>query len=108
MNVLIVEDDGDIGNLFAVLFQLAGHGYEVVRAPLDVTDKQIMWADSVLADWSMPNQNGCDFLGRVRELKPKVRRILCTAYKDVHCGHADMIISKPINIKELVSRVTDL
>lgn len=110
-SVLLVEDD--TGLAFGIEYTLKNEGFEVVLA-VNLAEArkafQINKFDIILLDVKLPDGSGYDFCKEVR-MNSKIAIIFLTSYDDeanVVMGldlGADDYISKPIRIKELISRI---
>ena len=89
--------------------RLAGSGEEVLQA---LKERAV---DVVLVDWIMPEMDGLELTGKIRQQDEEQNRytsiILCTAKEGIdNLVHAfehdiDDFLSKPIDIRELAARV---
>lgn len=114
-NILVVEDDADMRELFCTV--LADGGYNAFSAKdgveaLDVMDKE--YIDLVIADVMMPNMDGYTLTKSLRESKYEIPVLIVTAkdqFEDVERGFkvgCDDYMIKPINVKELLLRTEAL
>lgn len=114
-NVLVVEDDADVRELFCTV--LSDGGYNAFSAKdgmdaLDVIDKE--YIDVIVADLMMPNMDGYAFTKSLREAKYEIPILIVTAkdqYEDIEKGFkvgCDDYMIKPVNVKELLLRVDAL
>ncbi len=76
--VLIVEDEQELRNLFAVLLEM--EGYVVVQAEdgregLEYLQSHANSVDLIIADLNLPRMGGIDLIGRARSLNPTVKII---------------------------------
>ena len=81
--ILIVDDEED--NL-ALLYRTLRQKYDIVKARSAIEALEILKTedfDCILSDHKMPLMDGVEFLKRVNEIKPKIMRLLVTAYSDV-------------------------
>lgn len=114
-NVLVVEDNADMRELFCTV--LADGGYRAIPAvdgmdALEVMDKE--YIDLIVADIMMPNMNGYELTKSLREASYDLPILIVTAkdqfedmQKAFHAGTDDYMI-KPINVNELLLRVEAL
>ena len=114
-NILIVEDDADVKELFCTV--LTDSGYNCFSASdgeqaLEVIDKE--YIDLVVADVMMPNMDGYKLTETLRAGKYDNPVLIVTAkagFEDTErafkVGCDDYMI-KPVNVKELVLRVKAL
>lgn len=114
-NILVVEDDVDMRELFCTV--LADEGFRCIPAEdgaeaLDVTERE--YIDLVVADVMMPNVDGYELVGALREAKSDIPVLIVTAkdqFDDMQRGFrsgCDDYMIKPINVRELVLRVEAL
>lgn len=102
MNVLVVEDEYDIGVLIGVWL---GQDADVrVRSCAeDVTDDDIEWAEACLVDYRLPGVDGCTLLGRVWSRKSSVRRVMWTAIDQAEpCPFAEAVLAKPNSLEQVM------
>lgn len=114
-NILVVEDDVDMRELFCTVLQ--DSGYHVLAAKdgldaLEIMDKE--YIDLIVADLMMPNMDGYTLIKSIRNAKYEMPILIVTAkdqFEDMEYGFrigADDYMIKPINIKELLLRVEAL
>lgn len=114
-NILVVEDDADMRELFCTV--LADGGFRCIpavdgAAALDITQKE--YIDLIVADVMMPNINGYELVSALREAKIDIPVLIVTAkdqFDDMQRGFragCDDYMIKPINVRELVLRVEAL
>jgi CheY-like chemotaxis protein len=115
-NILVVDDNKDLLNTFALILKRKGYIVDTAEDGLQALDKfGKRFFDVVLMDVIMPGMNGIDTLHKMREANPRAKVILMTAYcedeqlqKAINEG-AYGALYKPINIAklmELLSNVT--
>jgi len=111
-HILFVDDEQLLHNLFERLF--ARHGMTVTSCSNALRAMEILKeqpVDLVVTDFMMPDMDGLELLGHVREEYPTLRVIMITAHANVQ--HAVRImqqgaidyIPKPFATAELVERV---
>lgn len=111
-NILVVEDNKDLRDLFCAV--LTRNGYKCFSAAdgekaLDIIDKE--YIDLVVADIMMPNMDGYELTLALRDANYSMPILMVTAKDDYdamqkgfYLGTDDYMI-KPINVNELVLRV---
>ncbi|MBO5285462.1 MAG: response regulator transcription factor [Clostridia bacterium] len=115
INVLVVEDNQDIREMFCQA--LSDNGYNTFPAEdglkaFDVLEKQII--DIALVDIMMPNMDGYEFTKHLRREGETIPVLMITAkddYDSLQKGFltgADDYMVKPVNIKEMLIRVSAL
>ena len=113
-NILVVEDELEIGNLLKKYLEFEGY-YVVHRedgqAGLEAFNKELF--DLVITDIMMPVMDGIELCGHIRE-KSNVPIMFLTA-KDEEIDTlqglmqgADDYITKPFSIREVIARVKSL
>lgn len=114
-NVLVVEDNKDMCELFCTV--LSDAGYRCVSAEDGMQALQVMEAeyiDLIVADIMMPNMDGYELVRCLRDAKCEIPILIVTAkdqFEDMQRGFrigCDDYMVKPINVKELVLRVEAL
>ncbi|MBU1091223.1 MAG: response regulator [Candidatus Omnitrophica bacterium] len=82
-NILVVDDELKIRELFYDLFSVKG--YKIITAAGGEEGVKILKSkkiDLVLLDMKMPQLSGIDTLKKMREISPKVKVIMLTALED--------------------------
>ncbi len=104
--VLIVDDEESIHLLYTE--ELEEEGYEIYSAmdgpeALELVEK--VNPDIVVLDINMPGMNGIEVLRKIKEMKPQLPVILCSAYpeykQDLASWASDDYIIKSYNLTEL-------
>ena len=115
--ILIIDDETQLRKLLARIIGL--EGYEVAEAPDCATGMKMLRQydpDVVLCDVKLPDGNGVEMVGRIKEAAPETEVILLTAYgnipdgvKAVKNGAFDYITKGDDNNKilPLLSRATE-
>lgn len=114
-NILVVEDDPDMRELFCTV--LADSGYNAIPAvdgvnALKIIDRE--YIDLIIADIMMPRMDGYDLTRSLREANYELPILMVTAkdqFEDMQRGFrtgSDDYMIKPINVRELVLRVEAL
>ena len=111
MNILVVEDEGDIRELIKI--SLEDEGYNVIPAcdgleAMDILKKKDM--DLVILDVMMPRLDGFNLLRKIREFStiPVIFLTARTNEMDKVLGlemGADDYMAKPFSMNELIARV---
>src|ERR671920_1087462 len=115
-NILIIDDDEDINNLFKLFLEYDGYIVDAFTDPIDALysfRKNIY--DLVLLDLKMPKMNGMILYEKLQNIDPNVLFCFITANKE-YIAHlkksiADIekiVIYKPIMLSELRSKINSL
>ena len=115
--LLVVDDLVDIRHHLRNIFN--ANGYRVISAQNGaegLTKAQMHHPDLIITDWMMPQMNGIDFIGKLRQI-PELSHcptILLTAKSDeeskligTHIG-ANAYVGKPFDKLEMLSTVKNL
>ena len=118
-SVMVVDDEEELAHLFTEL--LKGSGFDCVSFtdPLQALNhfsSNPQMYSLVLTDLRMPGLNGIDLAKRIRSYSRSVKIMLITAfYTDEFLHSEDFkeaqildVISKPIKLMELRTRITEL
>jgi two-component system response regulator PilR (NtrC family) len=107
-NILIVDDEQSYRQLLSLVFEGDGH---TIRTAMNGREAlaalQAEPADVVISDVKMPDMDGIQMLGAVRETQPDLGVILMTAFASVETAReafklgADDFIQKPFDVEEL-------
>jgi two-component system response regulator HydG len=114
-NILVVDDNKDLLNTFALILKRKGFIVETAEDGLLAIEKfKNSHFDLVLMDVVMPNMNGIDALHKMREIDTKAKVILLTAYceedqlKKVVSEGAYRALYKPVNIAKLMELIGEV
>lgn len=114
-NILVVEDDKTLRELFCTVLSKNGFMYfeaEDGIAAWDILEKQ--YIDLVISDVMMPNLNGYELVRSIRGNGYNIPVLMITAkdtYEDMQNGFfagTDDYMVKPINVNEMILRVNAL
>jgi len=114
-NILYIEDDEDLlKNSSDILEDFVKNIYPVTNTKDALETLKTKKVDVIISDILLENDNGIDFIKRVRaELASDIPVILTTAYTDTNYLidaiklKVENYIIKPINIKELLNTIHD-
>jgi CheY-like chemotaxis protein len=109
--IMIVDDEEQIAKLYSLI--LSNIGFTVSDLEYDgsaavdriAADKDI---DLLIVDQRMPKMDGTTATRKIKEMLPKVKVIMATAYDipEQDRGIFDAVLTKPISSKSLTETVT--
>jgi len=112
INILVVEDDAKLNQIVCTYLNDSGYNAKGCLNPREAYD--IMYNslfDMIISDIMMPEIDGFEFAGTVRELNKTIPILFMTARDDItskqkgfRLGIDDYMV-KPINFDELIMRV---
>ena len=114
-NVLVVDDDPDIGTMLKMMLEYKGYAVTLL-SNAGQTEQQLSneVTDLVILDMLIAGTNGTDVCRSIRSnpLSAEVPVLMISALPDARkvCidAGANDFISKPFEMKELLSRITHL
>jgi DNA-binding response OmpR family regulator len=112
MKILIVDDNEN----FRILcrYELEDAGYEVVMAETAARGMESFRKekpDLVVLDIKLPDMDGLELLGRIKEINNDVPVIMHTAFDymyDLACDASDAYVVKSADFRELKSRIAQV
>ena len=111
-NVLVIDDDEGTRNLFSTVLADAGFLVEAVengKEAIKMCKKGPF--DIALIDIELPDIKGIELLKTLRELQPKMVKIIVTGHPSIENAvksvneKADGYILKPVNIPEMLEMI---
>jgi len=118
-SVMVVDDEEELANLYRRI--LDGSGFNCVSftdplLALENFHKNQYKYTLVITDFRMPGINGIEFANEIRHYNQQVQILLLTAYFDddrltsedfINANFAE-VVEKPVSLKVLLSRVSQL
>ena len=108
--LLVVDDEGDIRNLYAA--ELEDDGHQVTTAGNGATALQLLQSgefDAVILDIQLDQESGLALLQKIAKERGQLPVILCTAFSsyrdDFSSWLADAYVVKSSNLDELKDQV---
>lgn len=113
MNVLVLDDDAELGQLVAIIVRRSGHNAIALNDPIDAVARYATAAtpiDAVITDMMMPRMDGVAVCKAFQLNAPHVRRIMLTAAPSIQAvreavtqGIVNILLRKPATIDDIRS-----
>jgi DNA-binding NtrC family response regulator len=115
-SIMIVDDEIDIGTLMKLSLQKCGFNVDSFTDPFFALEHFHLNSKDytiVISDIRMPGINGFEFVRKIREVKPKIKVLLMTAFdinttlfsEELLATKVNGFIQKPISLKILNSEI---
>ena len=109
-HILMIDDDAALREMTAEVLERDGHQVIALSGSAELTERHERWADCILLDVMMPDEDGFEICRRIRAQVdcPILMLTAKTAEADVLAGlglGADDYLCKPVRIAELRARV---
>jgi two-component system response regulator HydG len=114
-NILVVDDDTDLADGMADVLDAKGYHVSVANngfAALELVKKTSF--DIVLMDIRMPGMNGVETYRRIKEVRPKIKAIVMTAYsvedvvEEAIQERVYKVLNKPVDLDGLMALIEDI
>lgn len=112
--VLIVDDEDDIRKTLTVILNENGYDTDSAKNGQEAIRKaNERFYNIALIDIVLPDMNGVELLTKIRETKPKMRKIIMTGNPSVQNAvgalnnGADAYIMKPLDIEKVLTTVEE-
>jgi acyl carrier protein len=112
--ILIVDDEKNLTASLNSFFKSKGHDIFIAnsgKAALEILKKQAM--DLLVLDLNMPEVDGFEVAGTIKETHPETKILILTAYSEEYKNKLaslkpDAIMTKPFGVLELIDKVQTL
>ena len=112
--ILVVDDEIALTHYLHELLEMNSYTVEAINNPLEAID--ILEAspdafDLVITDQTMPQLNGVELTGKIRQLNPSLPVIMCTGYSATtneamaREAGVDEFLTKPIDSQQLLNAI---
>jgi DNA-binding NtrC family response regulator len=114
-NVLVVDDEAEMRKMLSAILEDEGYSVETAgdgKNALKICQKTPF--DVALIDIELPDMKGTKLLGALKEIQPKMVRIIVTGHPSVENAitavneKADAYVLKPVNPKQLLELISGL
>ena len=113
---MIIDDDEDITNLFAIFLEYNGHIVDAYTNPIEAFNNfRISSHDLIILDLKMPQMDGMTFYKKIKEIDNKV--IICFTTADINYGEdlrkgitdiEKIVLYKPVLLKDMKNMIDSL
>lgn len=112
--ILIVDDDENIRKVLAAILEDEGYNVESVdTAKKGIEKSETDFFNLALLDVRLPDMEGIELLAKLRETKPKMRKIIITGYPTLQNAvgavnkGADAYVMKPFDVEKMLKTIKD-
>ncbi len=113
-SILIIDDDVSILRTLAKIFQRKGYFVAVAEKGKEAIEKiNSNHFDVALIDLCLPDMEGIELLSKLRETKPKMRKIIITGYPTLQNAvgavnqGADAYVMKPFDVEKMLKTIKE-
>ena len=113
--ILVIDDDSCIRETLAMALELEGYWVDMAENGKEAIEKSCTnYYNLAIVDWRLPDIDGTDLLGKLKETTPKMVKIMLTGFPSMdnavaavnNC--ADAFLLKPVNFKVLLDKICEL
>jgi len=112
--ILIVDDDENIRKVLAAILEDEGYSVESVdTAKKGIEKSETDFFNLALLDVRLPDMEGIEMLAKLRETKPKMRKIIITGYPTLQNAvgavnqGADAYVMKPFDVEKMLKTIKE-
>ncbi|HLE75319.1 MAG TPA: response regulator [Candidatus Bathyarchaeia archaeon] len=112
--ILIVDDDENIRKVLETILEDEGYIVESVDTAKKAIEKsEKAFYNLALIDVRLPDMEGIELLAKMRDTKPKMRKIIVTGYPTLHNAvaavnrGADAYVMKPFDVEKLLQTIRE-
>jgi DNA-binding NtrC family response regulator len=112
--ILIVDDDENIRKVLETILEDEGYTVESVdTAKKGIEKSEKAFYNLVLIDVRLPDMEGIELLAKMRDTKPKMRKIIITGYPTLQNAvaavnkGADAYVMKPFDAEKLLQTIRE-
>jgi two-component system NtrC family response regulator len=112
--ILIVDDDENIRKVLSTILEDEGYVVETAdtaRKGIEKTEAEFY--NLVLIDVRLPDMEGIELLSKIRDTKPKMRKIIVTGYPTLQNAvaavnkGADAYVMKPFEVERMLQTIRE-
>ncbi len=112
--ILIIDDDENIRKVLQTILEDEGYAVETAdTAKKGIERSEKAFFNLALIDVRLPDMEGIELLTKLRDTKPKIRKIIVTGYPTLQNAvaavnkGADGYIMKPFDVEKILATIKD-
>jgi len=112
--ILIIDDDDNIRKVLQTILEDEGYHVETAETAKEGMDKtEASFFNLALIDVRLPDMEGIELLTKLRETKPKIRKIIVTGYPTLQNAvsavnnGADGYVLKPFDVEKILVTIKE-
>ncbi len=112
IRILVVDDDDSIRTVLKAILEDEGYIIDLAKNGKEAIEKSnIIFYNMALIDFKLPDMDGTELLGAMKETTPKMIKIIITGYPTLQNAvnavneHADGYIIKPLKMENLLKTI---
>jgi DNA-binding NtrC family response regulator len=112
--ILIIDDDENIRKVLQAIFEDEGYTVETAEtAKKGIERSEKAFYNLALIDVRLPDMEGIELLSRLRDTKPKMRKIIVTGYPTLQNAvsavnkGADAYVMKPFEVEKILQTIRE-
>lgn len=112
--ILVVDDDENIRKVLVAILEDEGYTVESVGSAKEAIDRsKKRFYNLALIDIRLPDMEGTQLLGKIKETTPRMRKIIITGYPTLQNAieavnkRADAYIMKPFDVGKVLETIRD-
>jgi len=113
--ILIIDDDLSIRENLAMALEVEGFCVDTAENGKEAIEKSFSnFYNLAIVDWRLPDIEGTELLGKLKETKPRMMKIMLTGYPSMENAakavneRAEGFLLKPVEFEVLLKKVKDL
>jgi DNA-binding NtrC family response regulator len=112
--ILVVDDDESIRKVLATILEDDGYAVDTAKNGKEAIKKsRVKFCNIALIDIRLPDIEGIELLAKIRDTKPKMRKIIITGYPSLQNAvealnkGADAYIMKPFDMDNVLKTIKE-
>jgi DNA-binding NtrC family response regulator len=112
--ILVIDDDENIRSVLTAILEDEGYTVETAdTAKKGIEKSEKEFYNLALIDIRLPDMEGTELLAKIRETKPKMRKIIVTGYPTLQNAvaavnkGADAFIMKPFDVDKILQTIKE-